>query len=369
MSGRRAGSSRTGAGRRSAARIGHVGRRGRRQSPITLKMIAPSSNRHSPPATIQAVRSRAAVPAGLASAGSGAGCPHRWQNRACAESRAWQEAQVLAARLAPQPLQKLPVAGVPQLGHEVVEVVMVGEKRKRGTGNRERGTERGTEPVTPASAGSVPRSPFTLPGHRSPSSQMGHARMAQPKQRAAAPAQRPSLEGFPTDLTGATKPHILELTRQFGVDFLRLQFTDILGINKNVEVPRSQFDKALDGEIMFDGSSIEGFVRIEESDMLLKPDLETFRILPYDDEGGRVARFLCDIYTPDEQPFAGCPRITLKRQLARARKLGFSMMAGCEAEFFLFEHSPDGSPDHRRPTTRRPTSTWARSTRGRRSGG
>ena len=142
--------------------------------------------------------------------------------------------------------------------------------------------------------------------------------MAQPKQRAAAPAQRPSLEGFPTDLTGASKPDILELTRQFGVDFLRLQFTDILGINKNVEVPRSQFDKALDGEIMFDGSSIEGFVRIEESDMLLKPDLETFRILPYDDEGGRVARFLCDIYTPDEQPFAGCPRTTLKRQLARA---------------------------------------------------
>ena len=91
---------------------------------------------------------------------------------------------------------------------------------------------------------------------------------------------------------------MLELAQRFGVDFLRLQFTDILGVNKNVEVPRSQFDKALDGEIMFDGSSIEGFVRIEESDMLLKPDLATFRILPYDDEGGRVARLLCDIYTP-----------------------------------------------------------------------
>jgi len=145
-------------------------------------------------------------------------------------------------------------------------------------------------------------------------------------------------------LTGASKDDVLQLTRRFGVDFIGLQFTDILGINKNVEVPRSQFDKALDGEIMFDGSSIEGFVRIEESDMLLKPDLETFRILPYDDEGGRVARLLCDIHTPDEEPFAGCPRTTLKRQLARARKLGFSMMAGCEAEFFLFEHSTDGSP-------------------------
>ena len=167
--------------------------------------------------------------------------------------------------------------------------------------------------------------------------------MAQAKQRSGSAAERPSLASFPTELTGASKEDILGLTRKFGVDFLRLQFTDILGINKNVEVPRSQFEKALDGEIMFDGSSIEGFVRIEESDMLLKPDLETFRILPYEDEGGRVARFLCDIYTPDEEPFVGCPRMTLKRQLARARKLGFSMMAGCEAEFFLFEKSPDGS--------------------------
>jgi glutamine synthetase len=167
--------------------------------------------------------------------------------------------------------------------------------------------------------------------------------MAQAKQRAAGSNERQSLEGFPTDLAGAGKEDLLDLTRKFGVDFIRLQFTDILGINKNVEVPRTQFGKALDGEIMFDGSSIEGFVRIEESDMLLKPDLATFRILPYDDEGGRVARLLCDIYTPDEQPFAGCPRTTLKRQVARARKLGFSMMAGCEAEFFLFEKSADGS--------------------------
>jgi glutamine synthetase len=164
------------------------------------------------------------------------------------------------------------------------------------------------------------------------------------KQRSSAPSDRPSLEGFPTDLKAAGKNDVLELAHRFKVDFLRLQFTDILGVNKNVEVPRSQFAKALDGEIMFDGSSIEGFVRIEESDMLLKPDLHTFRILPYDDEGGRVARLLCDIYTPDEQPFAGCPRTTLKRQVERAGKLGFAMMAGCEAEFFMFEKAPDGSP-------------------------
>jgi glutamine synthetase len=167
--------------------------------------------------------------------------------------------------------------------------------------------------------------------------------MPQPRQRSSGSAERPSLDNFPTDLSGAGKQDLLDVSRRFGVDFIRLQFTDIMGVNKNVEVPRSQFAKALDGEIMFDGSSIEGFVRIEESDMLLKPDLATFRILPYEDEGGRVARLLCDIYTPDEQPFAGCPRTTLKRQLERARKMGYAMMAGCEAEFFLFERAPDGS--------------------------
>lgn len=155
---------------------------------------------------------------------------------------------------------------------------------------------------------------------------------------------KPPLAGLPLDLRDAGKADILGLARRFEVDFLRLQFTDILGINKNVEVPASQFERAVDGAIMFDGSSIEGFVRIEESDMLLKPDLATFRILPYDDEGGRVGRLICDIFTPDEQPFAGCPRTTLKRQVQRAAALGFQMMAGCEAEFFLFERAPDGSP-------------------------
>ncbi|MGH7701728.1 MAG: type I glutamate--ammonia ligase [Gemmatimonadales bacterium] len=153
---------------------------------------------------------------------------------------------------------------------------------------------------------------------------------------------RPTLTEFPRYLSGVTRPEVLKLAREFGVDFLRLQFTDILGVNKNVEVPGSQFEKALDGEIMFDGSSIEGFVRIEESDMLLKPDLDTFRILPYEDEGGRVARLLCDIYTPNEEPFAGCPRMTLKRQIGLAAQRGYTMMAGCEAEFFLFEREPDG---------------------------
>src|SRR5256884_6042281 len=95
---------------------------------------------------------------------------------------------------------------------------------------------------------------------------------------------------------GATKRDILELLKKQDVAFLRLQFTDILGVNKNVEVPQSQFEKALVGDIMFDGSSIAGFVRIEESDMVLRPDLATLQTLPYADAGRRVARLVCGIY-------------------------------------------------------------------------
>src|SRR5437588_2531199 len=144
--------------------------------------------------------------------------------------------------------------------------------------------------------------------------------------------------------TGATKRELLELCKKQEVNFLRLQFTDILGVNKNVEVPESQFEKALEGDIMFDGSSIEGFVRIEESDMVLKPDLETFRVLPYDDEGGRIARLICDIYNPDGSSFAGCTRQALQRQIAAAKALGFEMMAGAEAEFFIFQLDASGEP-------------------------
>ena len=144
--------------------------------------------------------------------------------------------------------------------------------------------------------------------------------------------------------TGASKRELLELCKKQEVNFLRLQFTDILGVNKNVEVPESQFEKALEGDIMFDGSSIEGFVRIEESDMVLKPDLETFRVLPYDDEGGRIARLICDIYNPDGSSFAGCTRQALQRQIAAAKALGYQMMAGAEAEFFIFQLDASGQP-------------------------
>ena len=112
---------------------------------------------------------------------------------------------------------------------------------------------------------------------------------------------------------------ILSICDEENVRFLRLQFTDLLGVIKNVEVPRSQFEKALDGQIMFDGSSIQGFTRIEESDMLLKPEHSTFTINPWTNpDGSRVARMICDVYLPDESPFPGCPRLTLKRQVERS---------------------------------------------------
>ena len=144
------------------------------------------------------------------------------------------------------------------------------------------------------------------------------------------------------DLSSASKSDIMALADRNHVRFLRLQFTDILGVNKNVEIPPSQFGKALDGNIMFDGSSIEGFVRIEESDMLLRPDLSTFQIFPWGDPENRVARVICDIRTPDGEPFAGDPRGALRRQIERATSMGFTMNAGMEAEFFLFTPGPGG---------------------------
>jgi glutamine synthetase len=144
-----------------------------------------------------------------------------------------------------------------------------------------------------------------------------------------------------------TKAEILRRCKKEGVRFMRLQFTDIHGANKNVEVPSSQFEKALDGEIMFDGSSIEGFTRIEESDMLLHPDLDTFRIFPWDEDHGRVARIVCDVKLPDGSDFDGDPRTALKRVTARAKKKGYTMMVGPEVEFFLFHLDDEGKPTTR----------------------
>lgn len=141
------------------------------------------------------------------------------------------------------------------------------------------------------------------------------------------------------------KEDIVKKIKEENVKFIRLQFTDMLGTIKNVEIPLSQLDKALDNKIMFDGSSIEGFVRIEESDMYLYPDLDTFVVFPWTSEKGKVARFICDIYKPDGTPFEGCPRYNLKKNLKKMEELGFTTFnIGTEPEFFLFKLDENGEP-------------------------
>jgi glutamine synthetase len=135
---------------------------------------------------------------------------------------------------------------------------------------------------------------------------------------------------------------VLELARSERVRFLKLQFTDILGVIKTVEVPSEQFERAVKGQLFFDGSSIEGFTRIEESDKLLKPDPDTFRILPWNRNGDRVGRLICDVYNIDNTPFEGCPRLTLKRMIELARQQGYCLQAGPEIEFFLFNRNANG---------------------------
>ncbi|WP_236048872.1 type I glutamate--ammonia ligase [Marinilactibacillus psychrotolerans] len=142
-------------------------------------------------------------------------------------------------------------------------------------------------------------------------------------------------------LTTITREYIKEQVKEKNVRFLRLMFTDILGIIKNVEVPITQLDKVLDGEMMFDGSSIEGFVRIQESDMYLKPDFNTWLVFSWETDSskkGKVARLICDIVNPDGTPFTGDPRTNLKRVLKEAEELGFTdFNLGPEPEFFLFK--------------------------------
>lgn len=141
-----------------------------------------------------------------------------------------------------------------------------------------------------------------------------------------------------------TKEDIIRMIDENGVKFIRLQFTDILGSLKNVTITVSQIKKALDNECMFDGSSIEGFVRIEESDMYLYPDLDTFNIFPWNTQSGRIARLICDIYTPDGKPFEGDPRYVLRKQIKHASDMGYAFNVGPECEFFLFNTDEFGHP-------------------------
>ncbi|PUB18236.1 type I glutamate--ammonia ligase [Paenisporosarcina sp. OV554] len=142
-----------------------------------------------------------------------------------------------------------------------------------------------------------------------------------------------------------TKSDIHKFVKEQEVNFIRLQFSDILGTIKNVEIPVSQLDKALDNKMMFDGSSIEGFVRIEESDMYLVPDLNTWVVFPWITGKGKVARLICDVNKADGSPFAGDPRSNLKRVLKEMEELGFtSFNLGPEPEFFLFKLDERGEP-------------------------
>ena len=141
-----------------------------------------------------------------------------------------------------------------------------------------------------------------------------------------------------------TKEDIFQMVEEEDVEFIRLQFTDIFGTLKNVAITASQLEKALNNKCMFDGSSIEGFVRIEESDMYLYPDLDTFTIFPWRPQQGKVARIICDVYCADGTPFEGDPRYILKRQIGKAAEMGYTFNVGPECELFLFHQDENGQP-------------------------
>src|SRR5436309_5822583 len=147
----------------------------------------------------------------------------------------------------------------------------------------------------------------------------------------------------------AMKQRVFEQAEAAHVRFVSLQFTDILGVVKNVHIPFHKFGEAVDHGLWFDGSSIEGFARIHESDMFLDPDLETFGIIPWErDVAGATAKVICDVYTPDGEPFAGDPRGVLRRQIARAEAMGLRYMTGPELEFFMLRRTAlDGSEERR----------------------
>ncbi|MCM1136257.1 MAG: type I glutamate--ammonia ligase [Clostridium sp.] len=141
-----------------------------------------------------------------------------------------------------------------------------------------------------------------------------------------------------------SKEDVMELVGNEDVEFIRLQFTDMFGSLKNMAITASQLEKALDNKCMFDGSSIEGFVRIEESDMYLYPDLSTLEILPWRPQQGKVARLICDVYRPSGEPFECDPRHILKRAEKEAEKMGYKFEVGPECEFFLFHTDENGLP-------------------------
>lgn len=141
-----------------------------------------------------------------------------------------------------------------------------------------------------------------------------------------------------------TKEDIFSMVKENNVKFVRLQFTDIFGVLKNVAITVKQLEKALDGELMFDGSSIDGFVRIEESDMYLRPDIDSWVTFPWRSTEGAVGRFICDVYKPDGTSFEGDPRAILRKVIGEAEAMGYTMNVGPECEFFLFQTDEKGRP-------------------------
>ena len=142
-----------------------------------------------------------------------------------------------------------------------------------------------------------------------------------------------------------TKEDIIRIVKEEDIEFIRMQFTDIFGQLKNVALTASQVEKAVNNQIMFDGSSIEGFVRIDESDQYLYPDLDSFVVFPWRPQHGKVARLICDVYNPDGTPFVGDPRSVLKKVLKKAESMGYDAFnVGPEAEFFLFQTDEEGKP-------------------------
>lgn len=141
-----------------------------------------------------------------------------------------------------------------------------------------------------------------------------------------------------------TREDIIRLVEEEDVGFIRLQFTDIFGTFKNVAITSAQLEKALNNQCMFDGSSIEGFARIEDSDMYLCPDLNTFEIFPWRPQQGKVARLICDIYKADGTSFESDPRYVLRKTVKEAESMGYTFDVGPECEFFLFHTDDDGLP-------------------------
>ncbi|SFR09711.1 type I glutamate--ammonia ligase [Desulfoscipio geothermicus] len=145
-------------------------------------------------------------------------------------------------------------------------------------------------------------------------------------------------------IISTSKDDVYKLVKENGIEFIRLQFTDIFGIIKSTSIMVDELDKAFAGELFFDGSSIDGFARIEESDQVIVPDPSTFKIMPWRPKEEGVARMICDVYAPDGKPFEGCPRYILKKAVREAEEMSYKLNIGPEGEFFLFYTDEKGYP-------------------------